>query len=326
MVQNKNEVEGTSPKTILIEYKGEIIMFNVELNGTVSQVETIREVCEVLGTKVSKKEVMEGRVAGVTLTNNVPKVVEMPVIDTEEISPVEEIETAIEEVPVVEEETPTTVEDIPVTVEEVSAVEEPVALVEEPTPPLKSVIPASEAAKPIVAVVPNSKPIAPLNKPVDAPKESLDVLRAKLQQVYAKKVAEDPTLGKKPKEVKPKYDLSIREYPEKGSFETEDGLKEFYQKLSDAQLAEWMQLEGIEYKHSDNVGINRMRMAMALTNYHFPKVSMAKKKKSKYGDYTTEDLVAMAIENNIAIKDDRGDMRILRMYTIMGLKEAGILE
>jgi len=70
-----------------------------------------------------------------------------------------------------------------------------------------------------------------------------------------------------------------------------------------------------------------MRMSMAIQDKHFPKEpSKSAKKKAKYADFTTEQLVEMAIANDIEVKDDKGDMRILRMYTIMALRNAGIIE
>jgi hypothetical protein len=63
---------------------------------------------------------------------------------------------------------------------------------------------------------------------------------------------------------------------------------------------------------------------MAITNYHFPKTTTTTKK-SKYADYTTEQLVEMCAEHDVAVKDDKGDMRILRMYCIVALREAGVI-
>jgi hypothetical protein len=33
----------------------------------------------------------------------------------------------------------------------------------------------------------------------------------------------------------------------------------------------------------------------------------------------------MAMDNDIEVKDDKGNMQILRMYTIMALKNAGLI-
>ena len=69
-----------------------------------------------------------------------------------------------------------------------------------------------------------------------------------------------------------------------------------------------------------------MRKCMAIKDYHFPRQTKAKRSKSKYADYTTEDLLEMALENDVEVKDSKGNLRILRMYCIMALREAGIIE
>lgn len=132
-----------------------------------------------------------------------------------------------------------------------------------------------------------------------------------------------------PEDIEPTNTDTGKEYPEVGDFEDEKAIKKYTKGLSDAELAEWVEIEGVEYKPNDHQAINRMRMAMAIKGLHFPDTVAKKgstKKKSKYGDFTTEDLVQMAIDNDIEVRDDKGDMRILRMYTIMALKDAGLLE
>ncbi|MMZ61084.1 hypothetical protein D1872_232140 [compost metagenome] len=70
-----------------------------------------------------------------------------------------------------------------------------------------------------------------------------------------------------------------------------------------------------------------MRMIMALKVKHFPQLAPAPKKaKSKYSEYTTEALVQMAIDNDIYVEGDNGNVRILRMKTIMALRDAKIIE
>jgi len=118
-------------------------------------------------------------------------------------------------------------------------------------------------------------------------------------------------------------------YPEVGTVTDTSVLKKIYKKLSDKQLDEWLELEGLTDKVNlcEHAAINRMRKCMTITNLHFPKTPGASKaKKSKYADYTTEQLVQMCADNDLDIKDDKGDMRILRMYSIMTLKKAGVLE
>lgn len=121
---------------------------------------------------------------------------------------------------------------------------------------------------------------------------------------------------------------SDTEYPEVGDFEDEKAIKKYIKKLSNEQLAEWVEIEGAEYKPTEHESINRMRQAMAIKELHFPhlkKTPGIKKSKSKYAAYTTEQLVQMAMDADVEVRDDKGDMRILRMYTIMALKEAKIL-
>lgn len=118
------------------------------------------------------------------------------------------------------------------------------------------------------------------------------------------------------------------EYPEVGAFDSEKAIKKYIKALSNEQLAEWVELEGVEYKANDHESINRMRQAMAIKALHFPDTAPkagSSKKKSKYSDYTTEQLVEMALDNDVEVRDDKGDPRILRMYTIMALKAAGLL-
>jgi hypothetical protein len=114
-------------------------------------------------------------------------------------------------------------------------------------------------------------------------------------------------------------------YPEKGYFEDKKDLQRFYKHLTDEQLQEWIDVEGLTYTPCpESEAINRMRMCMAILYYHFPKPP-AKKKKSKYADYSLEDLVQMAIDNEVPVEPCDDD-RILRMRTIMALRAAGYLE
>lgn len=152
-------------------------------------------------------------------------------------------------------------------------------------------------------------------------------LRAKLKAINEKAKTEGTAATGTGKGKDGKGTTEEIEYPEKGTFKTEKELKKFYKKLSDTQLDEWLELEGIKdkVKLCDHEAINRMRKCMAIMDLHFPKAATSAKKKSKYADLSTEELVELAINNDIVVKDDKGDPRILRMYTIMALREAGIL-
>ena len=118
------------------------------------------------------------------------------------------------------------------------------------------------------------------------------------------------------------------EYRELSDFSDEKELKKYIKGLSDPELSEWAELEGAKWNPSEHTAINRMRMAMAIKAIRFPKeAGTAKKKsKSKYGHISLEELVNMVIENDIEVPDAKGDPRIERMYMIMALKKAGLIE
>jgi hypothetical protein len=118
------------------------------------------------------------------------------------------------------------------------------------------------------------------------------------------------------------------EYPEVGYFKDEKAMKKFYKPLTNAQITEWAELEGVEWKPNEHESINRMRQVMALKAKHFPHLAPkhSAKTKSKYSQYTTEQLVQMALDGEIDVEERSGDMRILRMKTIMALRNAGIIE
>jgi hypothetical protein len=164
-------------------------------------------------------------------------------------------------------------------------------------------------------------------------KTKMEVLMEKMRELNAKNAgtASSTTSTKSNKKGKTDAQAYIVEnngYPEVGYFKDEKDLKKFYKQLDDTQLNEWLEVEGLDYKPSDNEPINRMRKCMAILYLHFPRESKgSSKSKSKYADYTTEDLLQMAIDNNVEVREPKGtDQRILRMYTIMALKDAGILQ
>jgi len=157
----------------------------------------------------------------------------------------------------------------------------------------------------------------------DKPKDMATLL-AKMKELNHKK-ALDGTSSKKSTKVK-KIEFT-GEYPEVGAFKEKKELQKFYKQLDNAQLDDWIELEGLTYKASDNEPIDRMRKCMAILSLHFPpETTGSTKKKSKYGDYTTEALLEMALENDIEVPEAKGNTNILRMYTIMALKKAGLME
>jgi hypothetical protein len=120
--------------------------------------------------------------------------------------------------------------------------------------------------------------------------------------------------------------ISENGYPEVGTFTDAKVLQKFYKQLDTAVLEDWASLEGLEYKPcADSEPIHRMRVAMAILYKHFPKAPSANKKKSKYGEYTTECLVQMALDNNVPVEVTSND-QIMRMRVIMALRAHGVLD
>ena len=119
-------------------------------------------------------------------------------------------------------------------------------------------------------------------------------------------------------------------FPEVGYFTEqfgEDGkksLQKFYKHLSMEQLAEWLDIEGLEYTPTDSEQINRMRACMSILYKHYPKAP-AKKKESKYAKYSLEDLMEMAMDKDVVF-EVTDDERIMRMRAIMALRAAGHIE
>jgi hypothetical protein len=110
-------------------------------------------------------------------------------------------------------------------------------------------------------------------------------------------------------------------------FETLDELKEFIKDLDTPTLEYLAKGLRLEWTPTYHANIHRMRIAMAMHRYFFPelfKPKETKKKKAKYGDYSTEQLFKMAEEHGITFKKS-GNEPIDRMRVIMELKKAGHL-
>lgn len=119
--------------------------------------------------------------------------------------------------------------------------------------------------------------------------------------------------------------ISENGYPEVGTFADQKALQKFYKQLDTAVLEDWCNLEGLEYNACpDSEPIHRMRVAMAILYKHFPKEPSKSKKKSKYGDYKTEDLIQMALDNSVLVEPTTNDS-IMRMRVIMALRAHGLL-
>ena len=121
-----------------------------------------------------------------------------------------------------------------------------------------------------------------------------------------------------------KYLAAGKGYPKKGELAEKKDLQNFYKHLSDEQLAEWVAQEGLEYTPNESAPINRMRMAMAVLYHNFPKAPSTKKQ-SKYAQYTLEDLLKLAMDNDIVFEPTDDD-RIMRMRAIMALRAHEIIQ
>jgi hypothetical protein len=114
-------------------------------------------------------------------------------------------------------------------------------------------------------------------------------------------------------------------YPEKGTVSDEKALKKAIKGYDDVQLAEWATLEGLTWKVAEHVAINRMRIAMAIKELHFPSEPKAKASKSPYAKYSTEELIAMVVDKDVPVEPTE-DMRIMRMRAIMALRAHKIIQ
>jgi len=126
--------------------------------------------------------------------------------------------------------------------------------------------------------------------------------------------------GKKQEEV-----VAVQ-FPEKGAFTEVKELQKYCKGLSDEEIAEWAELEGLEVKDYGSAPINRMRRIMAIKELHFPSEKKpSTKKESPYKKYSTEELVQMAVDNE-ALFEPCDDARILRMRAIMALRAKKVIE
>lgn len=265
------------------------------------EVATIAEVCEILGVKVTKKQVLAGEVEGVEY---VESALEDIAVDREEddndAELINDIEGALKD-----------------TEEEVSTEEDTTEDTEEGTTEDTDTMEDTD-----VDTTEDTEEDVDTTEGID--KSNLDLASMSLADKL--KLITKPSQPKASKKVE-KYDADTEiDFPEVGYFKTKDELKEFYKPLQDSHLDQWVELEGLTWKECDNPGINRMRRCMAITNLHFPSQTKAKKSKSKYADYSTERLVEMCLENDVELQDAKGNLKILRMYAIMALRKAGIIE
>jgi hypothetical protein len=115
-------------------------------------------------------------------------------------------------------------------------------------------------------------------------------------------------------------------YPEVGSEDIVDQkwLQKFYKHLTDDQLTEWVEIEGLTYTASESAPIERMRKCMAILYKHYPKAPSTKKK-SKYSDYSDEMLMQLLLDNDVPCEVTE-DERIMRMRAIMALRAHKVIE
>ncbi|MGL5191229.1 MAG: hypothetical protein ACRC7S_16440 [Cetobacterium sp.] len=286
----------------------------VYLVNNEEEVTTIAEVSEILGMKVTKKQVLAGEVEGVEyVESSLDEEVASDIEDTDQ-DLIDDIEGALDEEPTTEEVIEE--DEEPVVEEEID--EEPVV---EPVD-IKEVEPTEEV---IEDTQDTNEDTAIEEDTQEEPKYSKEEI-SKMSLADKLKLVTKPSQPKATKKVDKYPEGSTVEYPEVGHFKSKDELKEFYKPLQDSHLQEWVELEGLEYKECDNTGINRMRMCMAITNSHFPSQAKAKKSKSKYVEYSTEALMEMALDNDLEVADAKGNMKILRMYLIMELRKNNIIE
>jgi predicted nucleic acid-binding protein len=118
--------------------------------------------------------------------------------------------------------------------------------------------------------------------------------------------------------------VPVVKFPEVGTFTDPKALKKHYKGLTDGELCEWIELEGLEFKPNDHESINRMRMCMAVLYHHFPADAPKPKEKSKYADYTDLALIEMAVEHDVPVLVT-DDAKIMRMRVIMALKAHKLL-
>lgn len=111
------------------------------------------------------------------------------------------------------------------------------------------------------------------------------------------------------------------------TFESLDELKEFIKDIDTATLEYMARGLKIEWSPTYHASIHRMRVALAFQQYFFPelfKPKEPKKKATKYGDFTTEDLEKLAKDSNVKW-NKTGNEPIDRMKLIMALKASGHL-
>ena len=108
-------------------------------------------------------------------------------------------------------------------------------------------------------------------------------------------------------------------------WESEKALKKYYKALTTEQVEKWVEALGLTFKPCpESEAIHRMRACMAILYHFFPRQEKPKKE-SKYKQYSTEQLLDMAINNDVVFEPCE-DPRILRMRAIMALRAAKVID
>lgn len=158
---------------------------------------------------------------------------------------------------------------------------------------------------------------------VDVTEEVVEVKAPKAKKTTKKATPQLSTpIGEKVNAEKVLMDLG--RFPVPGEFESKKALQKFYKQLDTEVIEAWGESLGVTFKADDNASIHRMRAAMSILYSFYPK-EPAKKKESKYAKYSLEDLVTLAMDNDVVVEPTE-DARIMRMRSIMALRDAGIIE
>lgn len=122
-----------------------------------------------------------------------------------------------------------------------------------------------------------------------------------------------------------KKTVEVPTFPEVGFFADLAAFKKHVKGLTDEQVSEWVGLNNLTVKDYESAPINRMRRIMAIKELHFPTPEKPAKTKSPYSKYETEELVQMAVDNEVLFEVCE-DPKILRMRAIMALRAHHVIE
>lgn len=316
-------------------------VYQVNIEGNVEEVNTLAEVKSLIGdTKVTKKAIEAGEYPMVTIATE--PALELDEDTTEEVdvdeATTEEVATEDTDTEDVEEDTTddSTEED---EVEEDEVEED---TVEEPTDelPAEYVVGAtailsddSQNEELIEWLFEEELPNDEVTiSAVDKASGNIEVKGYDGVLHYTDLTVTAPPKAKgKGKSTSKAPNPDVDGYPEVGYFAEEADIKKYIKKLSYEQLEEWCNQAGAEYNLHDNPSINRMRMAMAIKAKHFTHLAPGNGKsksgkKSKYAQYSNEDLAQMCLDNDVEVRDAKGDARIERMYMITDLRKANVID